>query len=1255
MHRELAPGAEGRSPSASNSRVGWQTESFAKLNIRASWSASQWERLPAEINANACLILGRLSPKICVMLIAEQVGPEVKFNRATLLTVSQAIMREKWPNATYGKESDEVAAGMSGVQYEVRLSNGTENLCWNNWSAAHNGYVYQVVTFGLAEDADKVAATAREFRKNLQLIDPDRVSECPNKALIARQRSAAFGFEIDLTDLGWVGIDCKDKLAATQFSAFGGNGDVVVICATPMPGRSASPELLKKAFLARSGFGRTGDEIVRTTPYRAGKWQCEEIEAWRTLNGERTPYCMRIVASERCAYFLVGWQIHGTRQTLGGVRDALNRFTILADPTIEQSKLSEGQQLYAGLALNEVGLACHENGDYVMAIDFFNLARKLSPKDPAITSNYLELLLKLDRADEALAALKEVPADLRNTPRYRAMQARLLAKKGKVEDSTKLYEQVFADGCTDEQMLAEFVGTCTAAERYDDALAAIEAVLQRKPTLVVERLQATMLSLKGDHEKAIAKFREIKHRNPTDIVSALDLTVAYHRAKEYDAALQITQGLIDAGNQEEMVLALHGRSQLYKRDTAAAKQTSEKILKLYPESSAGSDLLRVASSQLGQGDNTGLRTPIEPVEMPAAIQAAMTSAANRPSAAAEEYGAEELTRVSGIAFEQDKPVRKTMLRRIKIYGQSGVTQFSTLTFKYEPLGERVFINRLVVLDEHGKQVSQGSVDSYFVTDDQSKETACNAKVINVPVPGLKAGYTLECQITREDIAPSKAMPFEQTALSSTIPIKVSAFFVQGDLKAVKWVASPGVKLEQNGNALFCVAANPLLLRVEPNQPEFSTFAPAVWVGPADSSWEELGHQYLALVDDRLLLDDRTREFAKTITQGCSTKLATVAAVAAHVQQAYTYKAIEFGRRAQIPNAAATTLELKYGDCKDHALLTKQLLEAAGIHAHLSLVNSSGIIVERLPSLDQFDHMVVFVPASEIGIAPNAIGGLLIDATAKEADPLAMPPYGLSDQPILVLDPQQPHMIHTPKYPADGGLVATERHVTFRIIGTSRTVDAVVEERATFNGYFAPGLRRFFRHGEPGNRRESLQTVLSQGSEIHLNRLDIQHLDEPTVPLVVETSYVVPHCFHAVTAGNGGKQLVGNLPSTWENEYLDADYTDSRKTPFEFKMPRRVHSSLSIEVPNGYELTGLEHCSATGSTQFVAWSSHSERNGNRIQIEYDARLLPGCHPAGEYEQFYADVNDSLAPLHIPVTLQEVAPQMAARPTDAPLIR
>src|SRR5690606_4324710 len=122
----------------------------------------------------------------------------------------------------------------------------------------------------------------------------------------------------------------------------------------------------------------------------------------------------------------------------------------------------------------------------------------------------------------------------------------------------------------------------------------------------------------------------------------------------------------------------------------------------------------------------------------------------------------------------------------------------------------------------------------------------------------------------------------------------------------------------------------------------------------------------------------------------------------------TYKAIEFGRSTRVPNPTSKVLKNKYGDCKDHSLLLWQMLRANGIEAHLALANFAQPVDPDLPSLDQFNHMLVYVPGYE--------GGRFFDATDKTSDVANLKaPLDLGGANVLVLDAERPRLVQVPKY------------------------------------------------------------------------------------------------------------------------------------------------------------------------------------------------------------------------------------------------
>jgi hypothetical protein len=698
---------------------------------------------------------------------------------------------------------------------------------------------------------------------------------------------------------------------------------------------------------------------------------------------------------------------------------------------------------------------------------------------------------------------------------------------------------------------------------------------------------------------------------------------------------------------DEDALLLHGQVRLHMGEFADAKKMFERALELYPHSEDASTLLDLASSQLGQGDNSALKTYIEEVAVPAAVQHAIDQASGGDfTSGHEDQPAEEIVRVTGLFYEQGKPLRRTTLRRIKVHTEGGVAKYSTLKFSYTPNAERVYVNRLVVLDEHGAHVAEGSVDSYFVVDDTSSGMATSKKVINLPVPALKPGYTIECAVTREDQFPAKKFPFTQMILSSDVPVRVGAFFVQGEVADLKWASSRPADVKLENGALYCVQADPPRFRQEENQPSPDSFLSIVWIGDSKVSWATEAKDYLALIGDKLVDDEQTRELACELTKNCTNRWERLAAIAAHVQQAYTYRAIEFGRRGEIPNAAAQTIQLKYGDCKDHSVLLQQLLASAGIESHLALVKCTGAPVQDLPSLDQFDHMVVYVPGTAADIPSEAAEGIIIDATKKHADALLSPPCGMADTAVFVLDPKNPRFIQTPAHAT--GEVAIERQITLRVDdAAAESVAANVVETVTFNAYAAPQVRGFLKHFESNERRAALQDLLETKNEVRITRLDAKNLDKLSEPLCLTIEYEAADMFHSLDVGTDERSLVGRLPCAWESQYLDAEELDLRETPFQIEVPVLIRSSIKVHSPPGFALVGLDRRTGTGETKFVTWKCECSRHGNEVALNYEFHVAAGRHEAADYTPYCAAMKRSRSTLQAPITMREGAVETAQR--------
>jgi hypothetical protein len=244
---------------------------------------------------------------------------------------------------------------------------------------------------------------------------------------------------------------------------------------------------------------------------------------------------------------------------------------------------------------------------------------------------------------------------------------------------------------------------------------------------------------------------------------------------------------------------------------------------------------------------------------------------------------------------------------------------------------------------------------------------------------------------------------------------------------------------------------------------------------------------------------------------------------------------------------------------------------------------------------------------------------------------------------------------------DAGKFTSKRSVSFDI-KPSGAVDSQVIEDLTLNEYLAPAIRGFLKRCDSDTRREAIQSLLTQNGPVRVKRVEPLNLEAIREPLQIHLEYVVPNSFHTVAAASGEKSLFGSLPCAWETEYLTAQALDSRKTPFEIAMPKFVRSTLEIKLPPDYQLANLQQCSGTGQSKYRAWSSTATQTGHTVKIEYAARLVAGRHPASEYEAYYSDLNDAVAVLQMPVTLQaqagsrqHPATSTAKRVTSPTLIR
>jgi hypothetical protein len=214
------------------------------------------------------------------------------------------------------------------------------------------------------------------------------------------------------------------------------------------------------------------------------------------------------------------------------------------------------------------------------------------------------------------------------------------------------------------------------------------------------------------------------------------------------------------------------------------------------------------------------------------------------------------------------------------------------------------------------------VADYYVIDAASGDVANRKKTLNIPIAGLRPDCQLSVTITRRSGGRPEGFPFFEHYFSRAYPVLRSGVFLKGGTNGLTVRVTPGVAFQALPEGCWWLAPHPLVAKWEPLQPPDSAFLPMLWIADSTNTWTTVASNYLASISDRLQINEDIRARVRELIGVRSDDESRISILSRFVQTNSTYKAIEFGRRALIPNRPAEILANRYGDCKDHAVLAR---------------------------------------------------------------------------------------------------------------------------------------------------------------------------------------------------------------------------------------------------------------------------------------------------------------------------------------------
>jgi tetratricopeptide (TPR) repeat protein len=1191
------------------------------LNFRYRAPSNGWVQWDvSNFNKDAQFAFMRRKPEVYLMGIMESLGSESQINNSGLASLAFAQLKSVFQDVQEISREPLVVNGMCGLLVEYEAETSHRKVHYVRWYCVTNGWGCQLIGWGNALEGHQVNSEVRQAITGFELLDPEKHAPRTG-AFEADFVSAHHQYKALVSQTAWGKFATLGKdFPEAEFGAVRASTEAMAVVPIWLAGQEMSEEALTYGLLSTMNIPPTDPNLTRRRQLDEGGFQGVQYDFQREISGREWIYRIRCIKRGEFAYLVAAWTLQDNPNPEAFFSDAFARLSFsypLASIKPALTDLSARERKTRGHVMNEAGIQYFRMRDYEKAVSLFREAASSFAEEPTYVLNAVQSWNHLDQPKVALEYLEAHAEVVRKAPELRAYQALFQAQSGMLDRAITNYSALFASGFRDDNHFTEYVSRLTEEQRYDVAQQEVGRYLAAKDSVAVRLVEAEIYRAQKDYSQAI-KLLQIQHEKaPFNPQIANTLTEVLIEANRCNEALALSKKSLQNCADSAYPMFLKGRAEFGLKWYREAKESFEAALKLAPTSTTAREYLNVVSGILGEGSNSAIKQAIAQVPLPSCLT--NSAACSAPPDCANDFGAYYSRRVTAVQFVPRRECRTTDYLFLNVLDSAGVTAFSTIQVSFDPTAEEIFVNELSVFDDKGTLVSTGKVSDYYVIDENSEDTATHRKTLNIPIPGLRPGCEVRLIITRSELGRIEEFPQFQYLLARTIPTCESAIFISGDTKNLKFGTSPGTSERSVPEGRLWLVKNPPVARHEPMQPPMATYLPELWITDRDATWTAVATNYLDTIHDRLEPDAATRAQGALLVKGLTNEQSRLEAILRHVQTNYTYKAIEFGRRARIPNRPADISHNKYGDCKDHSLLLAQLLEGAGIPARLALVAYGGIVQKDFPSLDQFNHMIVYLPGVH--------GGQFVDCTDKGCDAGHAIPYGLARSEALILDGLQSRFVSIPESQDIRDEVEVRRKLAF-----TSSVDATVEECITLKGTYSAMMRSWLLQIPATARRNVLQRQFARDTK-DTGEFNLSGLEVPGADMQITVSYPLHNTFRQESG-----DFTGVIRPGMERPYLETDAISKRLSPFEILLPMNFRAQVEIAPPPGFTVQMLPSLPPKLDARFGTFESRTRIDHNTLILEVVGRQGTGKFPPQDYVRYQESMAQALSLLERGIVLK-----------------
>ncbi len=863
--------------------------------------------------------------------------------------------------------------------------------------------------------------------------------------------------------------------------------------------------------------------------------------------------------------------------------------------------------------LSSIGIEYLKKEQPLIALGYFEKANKVNPTDTLHLLNCAYVYQEKQFFSPGIQHFEEQIETVKKS-------SKLLSILAEMYESTKQYEKArhyntlaLQLNPVDNEATINLSDALWAQGQKKQSLKVVQNLYDTKPSIRVGLYLAQTYMGLEQYSTAIDLLFSIKENFGVNEQLAEYLVTSLIVQKRFEEALSVTQELEAVKGPSLSSWLFKGKCQYFLKRFRHAQHSLKKAIKLDKEHDEAHSFLAATNGFLGESNLSAIKKNIPFV----GTQPKLTSIIKNKSPLTKDAHAFVHYKSNTLKFKKGTKWRITERLVVEILDSIGINMFSEMIYPFEPGFDYVHVNALSVYESTTKLRYNTSLKDFYISNEMDNNAATGSQLAHLPLKQLSIGDIIYLTITRSSVEKSYEIPFFDHQSSLTVPVALDLFTVIADTTYTVFEEYGDNTRTTRKNRTTWITHNPVLIKKERFMPHYIEYGTGVRVS-SKHTWKDIGAAYEASIEHQFKSSLGIKEKAIDIQNNSRDTQKVIDDIIQWVRQYVEYKNLPFGGHATVPNRSILTLNQGYGDCKDQSLLVKEMLESIGVPSYLVLVNQDAPTSVALPTIQQFNHMILHIPKGEkwreqyIDITDNIGSHRIV-------------PIELEGKNVLIIDDEKSRLATTPIIENPNEHSVDMYHtIVAHENGTADFRDSIV-----IRGKFASQLREvLYEMSETHQKNQINEWLKTDIPTIQITQLTIENIRDYSKPIIIKLIFSAKTLWKTTD-----EQISGELPSFWERSFLRLPKIKERHHPIKLPHQARFSSTTKIIVPDGFEYTAHSR-SVPHSLKYVSLQSTTDSDPNIITNRWTT--YPLYADASEYNNIKQEWQYILDAASQPVT-------------------